>query len=423
MERELAPDRTLHACWRAGAGGSVEVMWEQEPVTIFAETDYRGKHVQFGIRKSDRRYHMAIIGRTGMGKTTLLETLVRSDINSEDRSGCALLDPHGDLAESVIASIPAHRRDDLVYFNPAEPAGVLGVNILELAGNKPHLVVSGVISVFKKIWADSWGPRMEHLFRYALSTLVEVEGTTLADVSRLFLDKGFRASILRDVNDVTIHNFWAEEYERYTPSFRTEAISPVLNKTGQWLASAPLRAVITKKHSDFDLRTIMDEGRIFIANLSKGKLGEDGSALLGSLLSTKLELAALSRAGTPIEQRREFYIYIDEFPLLATASFTNMFSEARKYGAAITVAAQFIEQLDEPVRNSLFENCGTVIAFRVGPESARYLASQFSPVFTKEDLMNRGKYEICLRMMIDGVPCRPFSARTLGPGVQRGLFD
>jgi len=384
-------------------------------VTIFAETDFRARHQQFGIKRADRRYHMAIVGRTGMGKSTLMETLIASDIRSNSACGCALLDPHGDTAEAILKLIPPERAKDLVYFNPAEPSGSLGLNILESTGTKKHLVVSGVISVFKRIWSDSWGPRLEHLFRYALSTLVEVEGTTIADVSRIFLEKEYRAWILSNVQDVTIREFWTVEYERYTPSFRTEAIAPILNKTGSFLVNQEIRNVVTKKKSDFDLRQIMDEGKIFIANLSKGKLGEDGSALLGSLLSTKFELAALSRTEIPTDDRRDFYLYVDEFPTLAGNSFMGMLSEGRKFKISLTLIMQFIEQLEEPIRNALFENVGTLIVFRVGPESARYLAPQFTPVFSKEDLMNVGRYNIYLKLMIDGIPSRPFSARTLPP--------
>jgi hypothetical protein len=388
-------------------------MTNTEPITYFAETDFRGKHQRFGIRRSDRQYHTAIVGRTGMGKSTLLETLMVSDVHAGN--GFALLDPHGDTAETIVKLIPPERQADLVYFNPADPNCSIGLNILEGTGQRKHLVVSGVISLFKKIWAESWGPRMEHIFRYALASLIEVEGTTLADVSRILLERDYRAYILSHVDDATIKDFWTEEFDRYTPSFRTEAISPILNKTGSFLVHKEIREVVAKKKSDFDLRQIMDEGKIFIANLSKGKLGEDGSALLGSLLSTKFELAALSRTAVPIEQRRDFVLYVDEFPSLAGSSFIGMLSESRKYKLALVLAMQFVEQLEEPVRNALFENVGTLISFRVGPETARFLGPQFAPVFSREDLMNLGRYSIYIRLMVSGIPSRPFSARTLPP--------
>lgn len=382
-------------------------------ITYFAETDARGRHTQFGIKQGDRRYHMAIIGRTGMGKSTLLETLILSDIQAG--SGFALLDPHGDLAERIITVIPSRRQKDLIYFNPADQKNDLGFNVLESAGTKKNLVVSGVISLFKKIWSDSWGPRMEHLFRYALTTLVEVEGTTLADVSRILMDSEYRSSILEHVRDETVLEFWQGEYSRYTGSFKTESISPILNKLGAFLVNPDIRKVVTKQNSDFDLGRLMQAGGILVANLSKGKLGEDGSALLGSLLSTKFELAALNRATIPIETRRDFYLYVDEFPTLANASFTGMLSESRKYGLALVIAMQFIEQLDDDVRNALFENIGTIVTFRVGPDTARYLAPQLEPTFSKDDLMNLGRYSIYVKLMIDGIPSKAFSARTLSP--------
>jgi type IV secretory pathway TraG/TraD family ATPase VirD4 len=390
--------------------------YEQE-VTVFAETDYRGKHMAFGIRRSDRAYHMAVIGRTGMGKTTMLETMIRADIESLARYGVVLLDPHGDLAENIVRNIPEERLGDLIYFNPAEESGSLGLNILEPVGNKPNLVVSGVISIFKKIWSDSWGPRMEHYFRHALATLIHIEGMTLLDVRGILQDKEFRAWVLRQIDDPVLHEFWEFEFARLTPSQHNEVVGPILNKVGAWSVDPQLRTVVGKKKSDINMAEVMN-GKILVANISKGKLGEDASALLGSLLSTKLELSALARASIPVEERKDCYIYVDEFPTLATSSFTGMFSEARKYGVSITVAAQFIEQLDEPIRNSLFENVGTLIVFRVGPESARYLAPQFAPVFSKEDLMNIGRYEIYLRLMIDGVPSKAFSGRTISPRVQ-----
>ncbi|HYR88537.1 MAG TPA: type IV secretion system DNA-binding domain-containing protein [Terriglobia bacterium] len=384
-----------------------------DTVKHFAETDFRGKHTRFGIKRADRQYHMAIVGRTGMGKSTLMETLMAADIHAG--SGFALLDPHGDTAEAIVKLIPPDRAKDLIYFNPSDPSSALGLNILESPGTKKSLVVSGVISVFKKIWSDSWGPRMEHLFRYALTSLVEVEGTTLADVARILMEKDYRAWILEHVTDATIHEFWRTEYERYGASFKTEAISPILNKTGSFLVNPEIRNVVTKQRSDFDLQQIMQSGGIFVANLSKGKLGEDGSALLGSLLSTKFEFAALSRASIPAEDRRDFYLYVDEFPTLASASFTGMLSESRKYHLSLVLAMQYIEQLEEDVRNALFENVGTLIVFRVGPESARYLAPQFAPTLSKEDLMNIGRYCVYLKLMIDGMPSKPFSARTLRP--------
>lgn len=392
-------------------------MNQQNSITILGETDFRGNHKPFGIKRDDRRYHLALVGKTGMGKSTLMLNMMVSD--SRAGEGFALVDPHGDLAEQAVGSIAENRSTDVTYFNPGEQSGRLGLNILEEAGIESHLVVSGAIGVFKKIWTAYWGPRMEHIFRHTLWALVEAKGTTLADVPRLLLDREFRKQILELVSDQTLRDFWTKEFDRYSPYFRSEAISPILNKIGQFLSNPTVRGVISQKQSSFDVRQMMDDGKILIANLSKGKLGEDGSALLGALLVTKFELAALSRVDVPPDERRDFFLYVDEFPIIATDSFIGLLSEARKYGLSLILAMQYLDQVDEKLRDALLENVGTLIRFRVGPESARIIAPQFEPVFSKEDLMNLGRFQISLRLMIDGQPSRPFSARTLPPVMSR----
>jgi hypothetical protein len=382
-----------------------------DQVTILGETDFRGRHRPFGIKRDDRRYHLALIGKTGMGKSTLLQNLILADVRAGN--GLALVDPHGDLAQDVAGVLESQNPGNLIYFNPTEPSGRLGLNVLEQTGVESHLVVSGVVSVFKKIWTAYWGPRMEHILRHALWALVEAKGYTLVDVPRLLTDRQFRSRVYEQISDPDLRNFWFREFEGYAPGFRSEAVSPILNKIGQFLSIEPVRRVVSHKESAFDVRQIMDQGRILIANLSKGKLGEDGSALLGALLVTKFELSALSRADLAPLERRYFSLYVDEFPSVATESFVALLSESRKYGLGLTLAMQYLDQLDEKLRNALLENVGTLIVFRVGPESARYLASHFSPVFSREDLMNLGRYELCLRLLTDGKPSKPFSARTL----------
>jgi hypothetical protein len=340
-----------------------------------------------------------------------MESLMLSDAKAGE--GFALLDPHGDLAEKLADSISRFRSKDLIYFNPSEPSGRLGINVLEEAGNKQHLVVSGVISVFKKIWEQYWGPRMEHIFRHTLWALVQAKGCTLADAPRILLDKYFRADIVKNISDPILKEFWTKEFGRYASSYGSDSLAPILNKIGQFLSNPDVRGVISQEKSAFDVRQIMDEGKILIANLPKGKLGEDGSALLGALLVTKFELAALSRASQPAEKRRDFYLYVDEFPTIATDSFIGLLSEARKYSLNLILAMQYIDQVEEELRDALLENIGTLVCFRVGPESARHIAPQFEPIFTKEDLMNLGRYQIRLRLMIDGHPSKPFSARTI----------
>lgn len=384
---------------------------EDQRITYFAETDFRGQHKRFGIYRQDRRYHMAIIGKTGMGKSTLMANLMASD--AKHGEGFALIDPHGDLAERVFQRIPENRQADVVYFDPADERYRLGLNILEHEGVEPHLVVSGVISVFKKIWAPNfWGPRMEHIFRNALWSLVHTEGTTLADVPRILLDRSYRRDILKNVPEGPVRDFWTKEFERYNPVFRDEAIAPILNKVGQFLANPLLRDVLTQPKSAFHLRAVMDQNRIFIANLGRGRLGEDESKLLGSLLMTQFELAALGRAHLPEDDRRDFYLYIDEFPTVVTPSFAGMLPEARKYRLNLILALQHVDQLEHALRDAVFENVGTLIAFRVGSESAEYLAREFQPEIEELDVVSLPRYQIYLRLMVNGVPSRVFSGRT-----------
>lgn len=383
-------------------------------ITFFAETTFRNQHQRFGIYRDDRRYHMALIGRTGMGKSTLMETLMLSDARQDE--GFALIDPHGDLAEKLLKVLPKDRQADVVYFDPADDNHRLAFNLLENHSGHPHLTVAGLLSVFKKIWAPPfWGPRMEYILQNALFTLMSTEGTTLADVPRILLDVSFRRKILANVTDVQLTDFWSKEFERYRSDYRQETIAPILNKVGQFLTNPLLRDVLVQPKSAFNLRQIMDEGKIFVANLSKGRLGADASVLLGSMLMTQFELAAVARADQTELTRRDFYLYIDEFPTVVTTGFATVLSEARKYRLNLILAMQFVEQLEENLRNALFENVGTLVAFRVGPESARLLGREFRPVFDDLDLMNLPRYHIYLRLMINGVPSQPFSARTIPP--------
>lgn len=390
-------------------------MAHDDPLTFLGETDWRETHRRFGIRRSDRRYHMAIVGRTGMGKSTLMETMMRSDVARGE--GFALIDPHGDLADEVVRFARSRRAQDLVFLNPAEPDGGLALNVLEAAGAKPHLVASAVLSVFKKLWKEFWGPRMENLFRNALLALVGSDGATLADVPRILLDERFRRSVVERVTDARIREFWLQEYARYSAWARMEAASPILNKIGQFLAIPEIRAILCQPKSSFNLREVMDAGRIFVANISRGRLGEDASALLGGLLVTKFELAALSRADVPREARRDFFLYVDEFPILASPSFAGILSESRKYGCSLTVGMQYVDQVEPDLRDALFENVGTLAVFRVGPASARLLAPQLEAI-EKEDLMNLPRYRFYIRLIFDGQPYAPFSARTLAIPVE-----
>ncbi|MFH1187663.1 MAG: type IV secretion system DNA-binding domain-containing protein [bacterium] len=383
-------------------------------IAAFAQTNFRDHLVKFGIKRDDRRRHMYLIGKTGMGKSNALENMVISDIKAGN--GVCLIDPHGDTAEKILRHIPNRRINDVVYFNPADMDYPIAFNILEsVDSSKKHLVASGLIGVFKKIWADSWGPRLEYVLRNAILALLDYNGSTLLGITRLMVDKDYRKEVVEKIQDPVVKSFWVNEYSKYPDKFQVEAISPIQNKVGQFLSNALIRNVVGQVKSTINMREIMDNKKIFIANLSKGRIGEDTSALLGAMFITKLYLAAMSRIDVVEEERQDFYLYVDEFQNFATESFANILSEARKYRLNLIIAHQYIEQLDEKVAAAVFGNVGTIICFRVGAADAEELEKEFMPNFTKEDLVNLSKYNIYLRLMIDGVASDPFSATTLPP--------
>lgn len=355
---------------------------------------------------------MYVIGKTGVGKSTLLWTLIQQDI--ERGEGIALLDPHGDLVEEVLEAIPEGRKPDLVYFNVPDRSAPLGFNPLEsVAPEKRALAASGVLEVFKKLWLDSWGPRLEHILRNALLALFDQSEATLADVLRLMTDASFRKAAALRIGNKHVYEFWIREFEGYTPHFRAEAIAPIQNKVGAFLANPLLNRILTQPRSSFDLRQIMDERKILLVNLAKGKIGEDTAALLGALLVSKLGLAALSRADSPEDDRRDFYVYLDEFPNFATLSLATMLSELRKYRLSLILAHQYLDQLPDELRNAILGNVGTIISFRVGPADAEILEKEFYPEFSASDLVNLPNRNIYLRLMLDGAVSPPFSGETV----------
>ena len=385
---------------------------DENPITPFAITNYRNIRRRFGIKEKDRRGHIYALGQTGTGKSTLIENMVISDMRQGN--GLALIDPHGDLAEDVLHFVPKRRVKDVVYFNPADAEHPVAFNPLErVHPDQRYLVASGLVSVFKKIWQEFWGPRLEHILRHSLLTLLERPGSTLLDVPRLLTDREFRAAVVARVSSPPVREFWLYEFERYSAWLRSEAISPVLNKVGQFLTSAILRNIVGQGESTFDLRGLMDEGGILVVNLAKGRIGEDVCSLLGAMIVTKIQLASLSRANLAENERRSFYLYVDEFHSFLTLSFAEMLSEARKYGLSLTLSHQYIDQLDERIRAAVLGNIGTIIAFRVGAEDARRLAREFSPVFDEADLVSLPNHHIYLRLLIDGMASRPFSATTI----------
>jgi len=385
-------------------------------ITYFGKTNFRGQEHVFGIKQDDRRRHTYVIGKTGMGKTTLLENMIVSDVMAGN--GLAVVDPHGDLAEKILEFVPSSRINDVIYFNPADIEYPIAFNVMEHVDPKyRHLVASGLIGVFKKIWADSWGPRLEYLLRNTILGLLEYPDSTLMGVPRMLIDEDFRKKVVSKISDPVVKTFWNDEFTKYSKQFTVEAISPIQNKVGQFLSSSLVRNIVSQPHSSIDMRDIMDNRKIFIVNLAKGRIGEDYSALLGAMIITKIQLAAMGRVDTLEEDRKDFYLYVDEFQNFATESFAGILSEARKYRLDLIVAHQYIGQLEETVRDAIFGNIGTLISFRVGATDAEFLEKEFEPIFMMNDLVNLAKYDMYLKLMIDGVSGDAFSATSLPPVV------
>lgn len=387
-------------------------------ITLFAKTNFRNREVSFGIKRDDRRRHMYIIGKTGMGKTTMIENMVIQDI--QDGHGVAFVDPHGDSVEKVLNFIPANRINDVVYLNPADSDFPIAFNPLESVDPKyKHLVASGLMGVFTKIWAGVWSARMEYILNNTILALLDSPGNTLLGIARMLVNKDYRKRIIDNIKDPVVKSFWVDEFANYNDKFRNEAIAPIQNKVGQFLSSAIIRNIVGQTKSAIDLREIMDKEKIFLINLSKGRIGEDNSALLGAMIITKLQLAAMSRVDIPEEERKDFYMYVDEFQNFATESFASILSEARKYRLNVIVAHQYIGQLEKDkntvVRDAIFGNVGSMICFRVGADDAEFLEKEFDPTFLLNDLVNLPKFHIILKLMINGVASTPFSATTLPP--------
>ena len=391
--------------------------FDPEKITYFAKTDARGAGKPFGIKARDRQRHMYVIGKTGMGKSTLLENMAIQDIQNGE--GMAFIDPHGSAAEKLLEYVPEERVNDIVYFAPFDMENPISFNVMEDVGaDKRHLVVSGLMSTFKKIWVDAWSARMEYILTNALLVLIEYPDTTLLSVNRLFTDKAYRNKVVDYCKDPAVKSFWVDEFANYTDRFAAEALPAIQNKIGQFTGNPLIRNIIGQPKSSFDIRKIMDEKKIIIMNLSKGLIGETNANLLGSMLTTRIYLAAMSRADLPVSVMKtmpNFYFYVDEFQSFANATFADILSEARKYHLNLIIAHQYVEQMEEDVRNAVFGNVGTTVAFRVGPFDAEVLETVFAPRFTAIDLVNLGFAQIYLTLMIDGIGSQPFSAQTLGP--------
>jgi type IV secretory pathway TraG/TraD family ATPase VirD4 len=385
-----------------------------EKVLPLGILNFRGKEVKFGIKQKDRLRHIYIIGKTGQGKTTLLENMINFDI--QNKNGLAFLDPHGDSVQRILDYIPKERIDDVIYFNPADTNHPIGFNPLEkVSWEHRHLTAISLLSIFKKIWVDAWSARMEYILTNALLALLEWPNSTLLDVNRLLADEKFREKVVNNLKDEVVKAFWKQEFAKYHLQFRTEAIAPIQNKIGQFITNPLIRNIIGQTESAFNLRKIMDEGKIFLANLSVGAIGEETSRLLGGLLITKFQLSAMSRVDVPEEKRKDFYLYIDEFQNFATESFINILSEARKYHLSLILAHQYLDQVPEEIIKAVFGNVGTFIVFRLGANDAEIFSKEFGYLVKINDFVNLPSYYVYIKLLVDGKPTNPFLAQTLPP--------
>ncbi len=392
-------------------------MENPERVTYFAATDARGKFIPFGIKSKDRDRHMYVIGKTGMGKSTLLLNMAIQDIRNGE--GLAFLDPHGLTVETLLDFIPEERIKDVVYFAPFDLDHPVAFNVMEDVGyDKRHLVVSGLMATFKKIWEDAWSARMEYILTNTLLALLEYPGATLLGVNRMYTDKDYRTKVVDNVKDPVVKDFWLKEFANYGDRYTQEATPAIQNKVGQFTGNPLIRNIIGQPKSSFDIRTMMDEKKILIMNLSKGLIGETNMRLLGSMLTTRIFLAAMSRAGiqkNELAKLPHFYFYVDEFQNFANETFAEILSESRKYKLDLILTNQYIEQMEEEVRDAVFGNVGTTVSFRVGPFDAEVLETVFMPRFLKEDIVGLGFAQVYMTLMIDGVGSAPFSAVTIPP--------
>lgn len=397
--------------------GILLMMENPDRITYFAATDSRGKRVPFGLKAKDRNRHMYVIGKTGMGKSTLLENMAIQDIQNGE--GLAFIDPHGSAVETLLSYIPEHRIKDVVYFAPFDLDQPIAFNVMEDVGyDKRHLVVSGLMATFKKIWQDAWSARMEYILSNTLLALLEYPDATLLGVNRMYTDKAYRKKVVDNIKDPVVKDFWTKEFANYGDRYTQEATPAIQNKIGQFTSNPLIRNIIGQPKSSFDIRELMDNKKILLINLSKGLVGDTNMRLLGSMLTTRIFLGAMSRAELEPQELKKsapFYFYVDEFQNFANETFAEILSEARKYNLNLIMAHQYVAQMEEEVQAAVFGNVGTTVSFRVGPLDAELLERIYTPEFLQEDLVNLGFAQIYLTLMIDGVGSRPFSAVTIPP--------
>ena len=380
-------------------------------ISYFGATNFHNQNKRFGIKQWDRLSHVYMIGKTGVGKSTLIETLARQDLVAG--RGFALVDPHGDLVEKIAAGIPPDQANRVIYLNAPDPVQPYGYNPLRrVRDDKIPLAVSGLLETLKKMWPDAWGVRMEHVLRNSLYTLLERDDAKLPDILQLYSDDDFRKEIVDGIRNQVVKNFWKYEFNEYPARLRAEACAPIQNKLGALLSDPTLYRILVEPEIDLRFRSLMDEGKVLLVNVAKGRLGEDSALILGSLVVSTLGLAAFSRAELPSGERKPFFVYLDEFQNFTTLMLANMMSELRKYGVGLTLAHQHLHQLEPDIRHAVLGNAATLISFRVGPEDAGVMAREFQPKFEVEDIINLPNRDIYLKLMIDGTPSPPFSART-----------
>ena len=385
---------------------------EKKRINFFGRTEFKNKLVTFGIKKEDRGRHVYIIGKTGTGKSTLIANMAINDMRNGE--GLAVVDPHGDLSEILLDFIPSFRLNDVCYLDPSDRDHPFYLNPLEVKETEHReLVASGIVAIFYKLYAYSWGPRLEYILRNAILTLLSKPNSTLVEVPELLTNKSFRQKVVEKITDPVLRNFWTQEFAQMSERLMAEAISPILNKVGQFVSSPMIRGIIGHPRSTVDLEEIMDKGKILILNLSQGKIGEDNAALLGAMFITKMQLAAMGLVKIPEKERRDFYLYVDEFQNFATSSFIKILSEARKYRLNLTLANQYIAQVPEEVQKAIFGNCGTLISFLVGAEDSRILSREFGGIYKEEELVGLGNYQVICKMAIENLTSRPFYAFTL----------
>jgi hypothetical protein len=387
-----------------------------EPLFNMGVREAGGNEYPFGLGRDDLRQHLYLVGKSGTGKTTLLFNLILQAI--ESGSGVGVIDPHGDLAHELLDHIPRSRIEDVVYFNPSDGENPIGFNVLRSRG-APHLVASGVVAALKSIWRDSWGPRLEYILYAAVAALVECDNVSLLGLQRMLSDARYRAWVVRQVSDPMVRSFWEHEFANYDRKFLQEAVAPIQNKVGQLLMSPLMRNILGQVRSTIDARFMMDDGRIFIANLAKGKLGEDKSNLLGALLVTQFQLAAMSRADVPEGERPDFRLFVDEFQSFTSDSFAAILSEARKYRLGLTLAHQYLEQVRPEIRQAVFGNVGSLIAFRVGQTDAELLEREFSHTYPAARFTGLDNHHVLAKLMLNGATYEPFAGRTLPSGGTR----